>query len=121
METLELARSFMTALEGDETEAARKHLDPAAGIWHNFDAHTQTVDENMALFEWMRRKARNRRYEITRLEEIEGGYLQQHILRMENQAGEELVLHACVVVSVADGLITRIEEYLDPAPTSKLR
>ena len=118
--TLELARRFVTALEVGDVEAARACLAPEARIWHNFDDRSQTVDENLALLAWMMRHADKRSYEITRLEEIAGGYLQQHVLRITNKAGEELAMHACVVVSVADGRIQRIEEYLDPAPAARL-
>ena len=71
---------------------------------------------------WVRAmfRAKKRSYEITRLEEIAGGYLQQHVLRLTSHAGEELVMYACAVVTVADGRIQRIEEYLDPAPTARL-
>jgi len=118
--TLELARRFMAALEAGDVETARACLAPEARIWHNFDDKSQTVDENMALLAWMMRHADKRSYEITRLEEIAGGYLQQHVLRITNRAGEHLLMHACVVVTVADGRIQRIEEYLDPAPASRL-
>jgi ketosteroid isomerase-like protein len=121
METLELAKAFIDALQAGDVDAARACLCEDAGIWHNFDDVDQTVDQNMALFEWMKRKSSARSYEITRLEEIEGGYLQQHILHMKNLAGESFAMHACVIVKVRDGRISRIEEYLDPAPTAALR
>jgi ketosteroid isomerase-like protein len=117
---LELARRFMGALEAGDVETARACLAPEARIWHNFDDKSQTVDENMALLAWMMRHAEERSYEITRLEEIAGGYLQQHVLRITNKAGEHLLMHACVVVTVSGGRIQRIEEYLDPAPASRL-
>lgn len=121
MKTLELARRFMDVLEAGDIDGARACLTPDAGIWHNFDDQTQTVDQNMALLEWMKGRAARRHYEITRLEEIEGGYLQQHVLHLRSLSGEELKMHACVVVTVRDGLISRIEEYLDPAPSMRLR
>lgn len=121
MQTLELARHFMKTLEAGDVAAARACLSPDAGVWHNFDDVTQTVDQNTAVLAWMMRKSKRRTYEITRLEEIEGGYLQQHILRIETLAGEQIAMPACVIVSVKDGVITRIEEYLDPAAVAKLR
>jgi ketosteroid isomerase-like protein len=121
MGTLDLAREFMVALEEGDVAGARACLHPDARIWHNFDDVSQTVDQNMALLEWMMKKAKGRSYEVGRLEEIAGGYLQQHVLRLTTADGEELVMHACVVVTVEDGRIARIEEYLDPAPVAKLR
>lgn len=121
MSTLDLARQFIDAVEAGDADAARAVLAPNAGIWHNFDQITQTVDENMSLMAWMKGKAQSRHYDIKRLEEIKGGYLQQHVLRMVNQAGEKIEMPACVIATVADGKIQRIEEYLDPAPAQKLR
>jgi len=117
---LALARRFIDAVEAGDVEAARACFAPDARIWHNFDDVEQTVDQNMALLEWMMRKASSRTYRITRLEEISGGYLQQHVLKLRSHAGEELTMHACAIVTVADGRIQRIEEYLDPAPTARL-
>ena len=121
MQTLKLARHFIAAIEAGQTEEVRAYYAPDARIWHNFDDINQTVDENMAVLEWMKRQTTRRSYEITRLEEISGGYLQQHILRMVNHEGLELVMHACVVVRVEDGKISRLEEYLDPKPAEALR
>jgi ketosteroid isomerase-like protein len=120
METLELARRFIQAVESGELEAVRACYGEDARIWHNFDDVEQTVDENMKVLEWMKRKTTRRSYEITRLEEIAGGYLQQHILRMVNREGSEITMHACLVVRVENGKILRLEEYLDPSPTQKL-
>lgn len=120
MDTLELARHFIASVEAGDVEAARACFTEDARIWHGFDDVDQTVDQNMALLEWMMRKARKRSYEITRLEEIPGGYVQQHVLRLESHAGEEIVMYACAIVTVVEGRISRIEEYLDPAPTARL-
>lgn len=120
MDTLEFARHFMDVLgEGDE-QKARACMTEDARIWHNFDDHEQTVDENMRLLGWMKKQCRTRRYDITRLEEIEGGYLQQHILTMETNGGDVLKMHACVIVTLRGGKVAKIEEYLDPAAVGKL-
>ncbi len=118
--TLDLAMRFIRAVEAGDVPTARQCLAPDARVWHNFDEKDQTVDENLAVLEWMMRKAGKRSYEIVRLEEIAGGYLQQHVLRITTKAGEELVMPACAIVTVADGRIQRIEEYIDPAPAARL-
>ena len=44
------------------------------------------------------------------------GFVQQHILHATTRAGEKVALRVCLVVKLeADGLIRRIDEYLDPA------
>jgi ketosteroid isomerase-like protein len=120
MSALDLARRFIKAIEAGDADAARNCMTLDARIWHNFDDKNQTVDENMALLAWMVRKAQKRTYDITRLEEIPGGYLQQHILTLINQSGEILTMHACVIATVSEGKISRIEEYLDPAAVARL-
>lgn len=121
MDTLELARHFVSVIEGGDIDAVRACYADDARIWHNFDDVEQTVDENMKVLAWMMKNAASRRYEIRRLEAIEGGYLQQHVLHLETRAGESLEMPACLVVRVEDGKIRRLEEYLDPAPATKLQ
>lgn len=116
MQTLELAKRFITAVEAGDVDTAQACFHPDAGIWHNYDDTVQTVAENMGTLRWMMGKAQKREYKLKRLQEIEGGYLQQHTLRITDNAGEVLTLYACALVSVEDGLITRIEEYIDPSP-----
>ena len=121
MDTIELARHFTRSIESGDIEAIRACYAKDAQIWHNFDEVNQTVDENMKVLEWMKRQATRRTYEISRLEEIVGGYLQQHVLRMVNLAGEEITMPACLIVTVEDGKIRRLEEYLDPKQAERLR
>jgi ketosteroid isomerase-like protein len=120
MDMLELAGRFIHAVEVGELEAVRACYAADARIWHNFDDVEQTVEENMKVLEWMKRKTTRRTYEVTRLEEIAGGYLQQHVLRMQKPDGTEIAMPACLIVTVKDGRITRLEEYLDPSPTRAL-
>ncbi len=121
METLKFARHFIDCVEAGDKEAARKCFHEDAGIWHNYDGVTQTLDQNMMVLENIVKKTRSRKYDYKRLEEIEGGYLQQHTLRVVTNDGKELAAEAIAVVFVDNGKIRRIEEYLDPTPLSALR
>ena len=118
--TLDLARQFMAAAEAGDIAAARTCFHPDAGTWHNYDRATQTLDQNMKLLAWMASKCTSRHYDITRLEEIDGGYLQQHTLRVVMNDGTEAETDAIAVVTVEDGKIRLIEEYIDPAPLAGL-
>ncbi len=52
---------------------------------------------------------------------FDGGFVQQHILHATTRAGEKVALRVCLVVKLeADGLIRRIDEYLDPAELAPL-
>ncbi|MBU4315764.1 MAG: hypothetical protein KKF30_00665 [Proteobacteria bacterium] len=74
----------------------------------------------MALFEKLVASTKSRKYVINRLEKIECGYLQQHILKLETPDGETTKANAIVLVTVDGGKIRRIEEYIDPKPIMKV-
>lgn len=48
------------------------------------------------------------------------GFVVQHTVVMETASGTTISCPACLVVEVRDGLITRIDEYVDPAPFAAL-
>ena len=116
-----VAQRFIDDITVGDADAARSCYAPDADIWHNFDDITQTVDDNIALMNAMTKRIADRRYVIRRLEPIEGGYLQQHTLELVLPDGRELSTEAVAIVTVNDdGLISRIDEWLDPAPLAPL-
>lgn len=117
----DVAHRFLAALNAGDVDAARACYHPDAGIWHDFDGVTQTVDENMHLMAAMGTRASRREYVIRRLEAIEGGYLQQHALEITTLAGQDLVAEAVALVQVGDdGLIHGLDEWINPAPLAPL-
>lgn len=91
-----------------------------ARIWHNFDQLDQTPEQNLRVLAWMVRKVTDRRYEEVRRIETPTGFAQKHVLRGLAPNGELLECPAAVFCAVEDGLITRLEEYLDTAQTAVL-
>ena len=58
----------------------------------------------------------DRRYEVIRRIDIDGGVLQQHVLHGTAAAtGKTFAMPACLVITVAATAITHIDEYLDPS------
>jgi ketosteroid isomerase-like protein len=115
------AERFMEALNGTDAAKVRAFYTDDATCWHNFDDFDQPLDDNMKLFEWMARKAPRRRYRVLRRDIVPGGWFQQHVLEARLPNGKDMKLFACCVITLQDGLIKRIEEYLDPAQASVLR
>jgi hypothetical protein len=60
------------------------------------------------------------RYEEIRREVLPDGFLQQHVLRGTAPDGTALEVPAILRIYCADGIITRVEEYLDTAQTQAL-
>jgi ketosteroid isomerase-like protein len=116
MEILELAKRFIDCLGEGDVEGARNCFHEDAEIWHDFDGKTQTREENLATLVFMMSRTKKREYEILRLEEIQGGYLQRHTLHVTSHSDETYSAEALVIVTVKDDKIARIEEFLNPAP-----
>ena len=121
MTVLDLAQKYMDCLGNRDVTGARACLHPGARIWHNYDGLEQSVDENMATFEFLLQKSTSLSYDIHRMEEIKGGYLQRHTLKITSIAGDELSSEAIAMICVEGVKITRIEEFLDPSPFMVLR
>ncbi len=120
-ETLELADRFLTGVEAGDQETARACYAPDARIWHNFDNVEQTVDENMRTLRWFARTLPDRRYRVLRREALKDGFLQQHVLEATLPDGTAWAMPACIVVTAKDGLIVRLDEYLDSAHAAVLQ
>ncbi|MGH1561634.1 nuclear transport factor 2 family protein [Mumia sp. DW29H23] len=109
-----LDRIIAAAEAGDAADLYNVYADDAV-IWHNNDNREQTVERNAKVLEAMPRFVSDRRYTDRQVQVFDGGVVQQHVLRGVNvESGEEVALHACVVVRVnEEGLITRLDEYID--------
>lgn len=110
----ELADRFMNAVAAGDVATVEAIYADDATIWHNFDKLDQSKAENIATLKGLHRSLTNFRYEEIRRTIVPDGYYQQHVLRATAKNGE-LDLPAALRVYVADGRITRVEEYLDTA------
>ena len=113
---LDLVARLIGAIETGDLADVRSLYGPGAVIWTCFDDHERDVDSSLRVLEWLVGATTERRYEITRRIEIDGGVLQQHVLHATTPAGRTFSMPACLVVRVEAGQITRIDEYLDPKP-----
>jgi uncharacterized protein len=102
--SLALAGKLFAAIEANDTDALRDEVyAPDVIVWHNNDNHEQHIDENLT----------GKRYEEVRRQATSTGFVEQHVLRGTTKNGTELNVFACLVVTVENGRIARIDEYLD--------
>jgi hypothetical protein len=120
-EFLDFAEKFVGAIQAGDTPAVRAFYAPGAKIWHNTDNIEQTVDDNMKVLDWFIRTLPDRNYRVLNREALKSGFLQQHVLEATLPDGTKWKMSACVVVTMKDGLITRLDEYLDSAEGKALR
>jgi ketosteroid isomerase-like protein len=117
---LDFAERFLGAIQSGDVATVRACYAPDAKIWHNNDGLEQTVEQNLKVLEWFMRKLPDRNYRVLRRDALKDGFLQQHVLEATLANGEAWTMSACVVVRMKDGLIVRLDEYIDSAEASAL-
>jgi ketosteroid isomerase-like protein len=115
---IDVVTGLVGAIEAGDLAAVRSVYAPGAVVWTCFDNHERDIDSSMRVIEWLVGASTERRYEVTRRIEIEGGVLQQHVLHVTTNEGRRFSMPACLVVQISDGFVTRIDEYLDPKPVT---
>jgi len=112
-----LADEFLDAIVAGDSDKVLTMYAEGATIWHNFDDVDQVPTENVRTLRALHRLIPGFRYDEIRRTVVADGYWQQHVLRATTANGD-LNMPAALRVYVRDGKITRLEEYLDPAPFS---
>jgi uncharacterized protein len=112
---LEIADRLFTAIEAGDIDAVTAVYDPAIEVWHNTDGAVQRRDENLATLAWVVRNLSGLRYTEVRRSRTDDGFVQRHVLVATNRAGRRVEVPTCIVATVRDGRIMRLDEYLDSA------
>lgn len=111
-----LAAKFFGAIEaGDEAAVASCYADHAV-IWHNDDGKAQAKAENLEVLKGFIGFTRSRAYTERRLLTHGAGFAQQHRLVAETHNGHVLTMDVSLFCVVENGVIVRLDEYMDPAP-----
>ncbi len=74
----------------------------------------------MNTVEWLGRKIPDQTCRIVRRALLKDGYLQQEVLEATLPDGAPFRLNACMIVQLRDGLVARVDEYLDSAELQPL-
>lgn len=117
-----LAKRFFDCVEAGDVDGLVACYAPDARIWHNTDRAEQTPAENRATLKAMVARILDREYADRRLQAFPGGFVQQHVLKATRaHDGVRVELPACIICQVADGKITRLDEYFDSAQVAAFR
>jgi len=108
----ELGDRLIHAIQAGDTDAVRSIYAADAQIWHNFDEVVQDPSQNLLTLVDMHKRATNLRYTEIQRFPSPGGFVQQHVLVADAKYGP-MRIPAIIRFWVADGKITRLEEYLD--------
>jgi ketosteroid isomerase-like protein len=116
-----LATEFFDAIERGDIETVQRIYAGDAVVWHNTDNLAQPVSENLKTLANFIKHVPERRYTDRRLDVFDGGFAEQHLLKAKLATGKEVSLAAAIVCRVANGRITRLDEYFDSAALAAWR
>ncbi len=121
VDKLAAAERFRSASRGDDPAAAAAIHAPGSVTWHNFDEIEQPQEQTARTAAWLRRTVPDLVWTDLAVLPTSTGFVLQSVLT-GTAPGGPLRLHSCLVVTLDDeGLITRIDEYLDTAQSAALR
>lgn len=121
MTPLETVERFFAALEAGDIDTLTAIYTDDARIWHNDASGEQGVEDNLRTLRGLQQVVTGLHYEIVRRLPVDGGVFQQHVLRGRLPDGTGIAMPAAMYLTVADGRVSRIEEYLDSAQAAPIR
>ncbi|MDT5102308.1 MAG: hypothetical protein QOC76_6045 [Mycobacterium sp.] len=90
-------------------------------VWKSAEPQDQVKKRALRVISWFMDTTTERRYEIIDRQFFDGGFVQQHVLHATGRNGGSISMRVCIVVKVGStGLVSRIDEYFDPAEIAPL-
>lgn len=118
MEHVAIAEQLIAAINAEDTTAMRQIYAEDAKIWHDFDRQEQDSETNVQSLLVLRKALPDVQWVTTRIEPLPNGFLLTYELTMV--FGEkEIRIPACVIGTVQNDRITRLEEWVNSAPMMK--
>ncbi|NJN52871.1 MAG: nuclear transport factor 2 family protein [Gammaproteobacteria bacterium] len=118
---LNVAAKLFECIENKRVDGVAALYAEDIAVWHNFSNAEQSKADNLKTLEGLAGAVESLRYEVTERVLLGDRVMQRHNLRCRTRSGEEFVIPACIFVTVRDGLIRRIDEYLDTGQANRLR
>jgi ketosteroid isomerase-like protein len=116
----EVANRLFTAIEDGDRATVDQLWDDNIAVWRVGASRDNDKVRALRVIDWFIGVTGQRRYQILDRvlfdDEPARGFVQQHILHATGHAGESISLRVCIVIKIGtNGLISRIDEYFDPA------
>jgi ketosteroid isomerase-like protein len=107
-----IAARLMAAITAGDAEAvgALYHEDMVG--WRNIDGRELSRRQMLKIIDFLG-GVKGLRYEDVVVQPTPTGYVQQHVLCATAADGRAVRSPACLVVTLEDGLVRRLDEYLD--------
>lgn len=103
------------ALAGGDVEAAVACFADGAKVWHCFDCIAHDKPAMREQWQVLVANFPERDFVDVRRQPIPGGFVQQHVMTATTASDARKAWPTCIVVRVENGLIARLDEYIDRA------
>lgn len=117
---LDVAEGFASALLAGDAAALTELFSPEAVLWHNFSGHEDAPASFVPGFVRFGARVQGLRFEDVRRVGTPTGFVEQHTIAGVTAAGAPVAIRECLIATVRDGRITRLNEYLDSAQLAPL-
>jgi ketosteroid isomerase-like protein len=107
-------RLYGALAEGD-VEAARACCTDDLEVWHSFDQKVVDLKQTLAGWRQLVGGFPERDFVDVRRSPVPGGWVQRHQMVARTHDGKRIAWPLCLFVTTRDGLICRIDEYIDRA------
>jgi hypothetical protein len=116
-----VADRLFEAIEASDIAMIEQLWDDDIAVWKTGETGARDKERALRVIGWFINTTTERRYEILDRQLFDGGFVQQHILHATGRNGGSISMRVCLVIKLgANGLISRIDEYFDPAELAPL-
>jgi ketosteroid isomerase-like protein len=117
----QVADRLFAAIENGDTAAVGQLWSDDIAVWRVGSSRDRDKVRALRVIDWFVGATLQRHYEILDRQFFDGGFVQQHILHAAGRSGGSIAMRVCIVIKLgANGLISRIDEYFDPAELAPL-
>jgi ketosteroid isomerase-like protein len=117
----DVADRLFEAIEQSDIAMIQQLWNDDVAVWKAGEERTRDKERALRVITWFINRTIHRRYEILDRQLFDGGFVQQHILHANGHDGGSISMRVCIVIKLGvNGLISRIDEYFDPAELAPL-
>jgi ketosteroid isomerase-like protein len=117
----DVADRLFEAIEHSDIAMIEQLWNDDVAVWKTGEERDRDRARALRVITWFINRTTDRRYEILDRRVFDGGFVQQHILHARSRDGGSISMRVCIVIKLgANGLISRIDEYFDPAELAPL-
>ena len=118
---VDVADQLFAAIERSDEATLNELFNDDIAVWRVGARRDNDKERALKVLRWFIDVTAQRRYEILDRQLFSNGFVQQHILHATGRNGGSIALRVCIVIKLgSNGLISRIDEYFDPAELAPL-